>query len=123
MQINIGEILLNLWNQSGFANLSAGLASGGWQNLVMILIGCVLLYLAIVKKFEPLLLCGIAFGCILTNLPGANLYHQGLWSCYVEGIPYQVIEGGEVVKTLTQEQIDYIHADAELYLKLASEYL
>ena len=83
MQINIGEILLNLWNQSGFANLSAGLASGGWQNLVMILIGCVLLYLAIVKKFEPLLLCGIAFGCILTNLPGAGLYNQELWTNFM----------------------------------------
>ena len=56
--INIGEVLLNLWNQSGFAALFAGFADGGWQNLVMIIIACVLLYLAIVKKFEPLLLCG-----------------------------------------------------------------
>ena len=38
--------------------------------LVMLVIACVLLYLAIVKKFEPLLLCGIAFGCLLSNLPG-----------------------------------------------------
>ena len=88
MQVNIGEILLNLWNQSGFANLSAGFAAGGWQNLVMIIIGCVLLYLAIVKKFEPLLLCGIAFGCILTNLPGAGLYNQELWTNFMtEGHP------------------------------------
>ena len=85
MGINIGEILLNLWNQSGFANLFAGfLAEGGWQNLAMILIGCVLLYLAIVKKFEPLLLCGIAFGCILTNLPGAGLYNQELWTNFMD---------------------------------------
>ena len=84
MQVNIGEILLNLWNQSGFANLSAGFAAGGWQNLVMIIIGCVLLYLAIVKKFEPLLLCGIAFGCILTNLPGAGLYNQELWTNFMD---------------------------------------
>ena len=83
MQINIGEILLNLWNQSGFAQLFAGFMDGGWQNLVMILIGCVLLYLAIVKKFEPLLLCGIAFGCILTNLPGAGLYSQELWTNFM----------------------------------------
>ena len=88
MQVNIGEILLNLWNQSGFANLSAGFAAGGWQNLVMIIIGCVLLYLAIVKKFEPLLLCGIAFGCILTNLPSAGLYNQELWTNFMtEGHP------------------------------------
>ncbi len=78
MSINIGEILLNLWKDSGFAAMT-------WQNGVMILIGCVLLYLAIVKKFEPLLLCGIAFGCILTNLPMANMYHQELWTAFMKG--------------------------------------
>ena len=75
--MNIGEILLNLWEKSGFA-------AATWQNYVMILIGCVLLYLAIVKKFEPLLLCGIAFGCILTNLPMANMYHQELWDAFMD---------------------------------------
>ena len=80
---DIGGILLKLWNDSGFASLFAGFADGGWQNLVMIVIGCVLLYLAIVKKFEPLLLCGIAFGCILTNLPGAGLYNQELWTNFM----------------------------------------
>ena len=81
--INVGEILLNLWNDSGFAALFAGFGDGGWQNLVMIIIACVLLYLAIVKKFEPLLLCGIAFGCLLTNLPGAGLYNQELWTNFM----------------------------------------
>ena len=82
--MNIGETLLKLWNDSGFAAIITGfLANGGWQNLVMIAIGCVLLYLAIVQKFEPLLLCGIAFGCILTNLPGANLYNQELWTNFM----------------------------------------
>ena len=75
--MNIGEILLNLWEKSGFA-------AATWQNYVMLLIGCVLLYLAIVKKFEPLLLCGIAFGCILTNLPMANMYHQELWNNFMD---------------------------------------
>ena len=79
--INIGEILLDLWNGSGFAAIFSGfLAEGGWQNLVMLILACVLLYLGIVKKFEPLLLCGIAFGCLLTNLPGAGLYHNELWT-------------------------------------------
>ena len=83
--MNIGEILLKLWNDSGFAAIISGFFSqGGWQNLVMILIGCVLLYLAIVKKFEPLLLCGIAFGCILANLPGAGLYNQQLWTNFMD---------------------------------------
>ncbi len=53
MSVNIGDILLNLWDQSGFAALFAGFSSGGWQNLVMIVIACVLLYLGIVKQFEP----------------------------------------------------------------------
>ena len=81
--MNIGEILLKIWNTSGFAYIFAHFAEGGWQNFVMIIIGCVLLYLAIVKKFEPLLLCGIAFGCILTNLPGAGLYNQELWTNFM----------------------------------------
>ena len=82
--INVGDILLDIWNGSGFAALFSGfLSQSSWQNLVMILISCVLLYLAIVKKFEPLLLLGIAFGCLLTNLPGAGLYHQNLWTNFM----------------------------------------
>ena len=84
MNINIGQILLDLWNSSGFAAIISGfLSQGGWQNLLMLIIACGLLYLAIVRKFEPLLLCGIAFGCLLTNLPGAGLYHQDLWTNFM----------------------------------------
>ena len=79
--MNIGEILLKLWNDSGFAALFVGF---GWQNAVMLAISCGLLYLAIVKQFEPLLLCGIAFGCLLTNLPGAGLYNQELWTNFMD---------------------------------------
>ena len=81
--INIGEVLLNLWESSGFSFIFANLTTIGWQNLVMIIISCVLLYMAIVKKFEPLLLLGIAFGCLLTNLPGAGLYNQELWTNFM----------------------------------------
>ncbi len=86
---DILNILLNLWNSSGFSKIISGFMSEmAWQNAVMLIIGCVLLYLAIVKKFEPLLLCGIAFGCILTNLPGAGLYNQELWTNFMtEGHP------------------------------------
>jgi len=95
--MNIGEIFVKLWNDSGFAKLSTGFADGGWQNLVMLILACVLLYLGIVKKFEPLLLCGIAFGCLLSNLPGAGLYHQELWTKFMNHeIGYGAIlqEGG-----------------------------
>ncbi len=81
--INIGEVLLNLWESSGFSYIFANLLDSGWQNLAMIIISFVLLYFAIVKKFEPLLLLGIAFGCLLTNLPGAGLYNQELWTNFM----------------------------------------
>ena len=51
----------------------------GWRYLVMYLISGVLIYLAIAKKFEPLLLLPIAIGMLLTNLPGANLFHLEMW--------------------------------------------
>lgn len=70
----LSESMAKFINDTGFAQLS-----GNWLCLVMILIACVLFYLAIVKKFEPLLLLPIAFGMLLTNLPGAGLYHPELF--------------------------------------------
>ena len=64
------ETVLSLANESGIAGL---LQDGGWRNGVMILISCFLLYLAIGRKFEPLLLLPIAFGMLLANLPFAGL--------------------------------------------------
>ena len=58
----------------------SGLAVLGWQNVVMILISFVFMYLAIRHKFEPLLLLPIAFGMLLTNLPNTGLYHPELWN-------------------------------------------
>ena len=54
-----------------------------WTSLVMILISLLLLYLGIKKQFEPLLLVGIAFGMLLTNLPGADMYHGELWTKFM----------------------------------------
>ena len=86
--MNIGEILKKLLGESGFAGL---FQNGGWQNAVMILIACVLLYLGIKKKFEPLLLVGIAFGCLLVNVSyflglteADALYHPDLWSQFLD---------------------------------------
>lgn len=72
----------SLFMDSGFA---AFFEEGGWKSLVMICLAFVLLYLGIVKKFEPLLLVGIAFGMLLTNLPGSNLYHPELWDMFIQG--------------------------------------
>ncbi len=74
--------LSKLLHDSGFAGF---IASGGWKNLIMIGIACVLLYLGIGKKFEPLLLVGIAFGMLLTNLPNGSLYHMEFWDSFIAG--------------------------------------
>lgn len=68
--------LADLANKSGFAGF---LADGGWKNVIMILISFVFMYLAIAKGFEPLLLLPISFGMLLTNLPGAGMYHSEFW--------------------------------------------
>ena len=75
------DAIMNFIKETGFYSLIGGfLSNGGWQNLVMILVSLLLLWLAIKKQFEPLLLIGIAFGMLLTNLPGAGLYNQELWN-------------------------------------------
>ena len=74
-EIDMGEKVSKFLNDTGFAQLFAG----NWLCLVMIVVACVLFYLAIVKKFEPLLLLPIAFGMLLTNLPGAGLFHPELF--------------------------------------------
>ena len=73
LSLDIGESLKSLWESTGLHELVSTFTAGGWQNLVMILIACVLFYLAIVKKFEPLLLLPIAFGMFIVNIPG--VYH------------------------------------------------
>lgn len=67
------EAILDFVNSTGFALFAQG---DNWKCLVMIVIACGLLYLGIVKKFEPLLLVPIAFGMLITNLPGANMFHE-----------------------------------------------
>jgi len=90
--MNVWETLSGLVNESGFAAI---LAEGGWKNLIMIVVACVLLYLGIRRKFEPLLLVGIAFGCLLANIswfPGLSaelnatnaLYHPDLWDAFMD---------------------------------------
>ena len=74
-EIDMGEKVMKFINDTGFAHF----ANGNWLCIIMILVSCVLFYLAIVKKFEPLLLLPIAIGMLLTNLPGAGLYHPELF--------------------------------------------
>ncbi len=84
--MNFFSVLEGLLLESGFVALT-------WQEAVMILVSCVLVYLAIVKKFEPLLLLPIAFGMFLANLPMANLmkeaepwYSSGILQIIYKGV-------------------------------------
>ena len=70
-------IIKDFLGSTGFAKMFA--IDGGWKTLVMYAIVFALAYLAIVKKFEPLLLLPIAFGMLLANLPGANLMHLDIF--------------------------------------------
>ena len=70
---------VRLLKQTGFYSLFGDFGEN-WKSVVMILIACVLLYLAIGKGFEPLLLIPIAFGMLLTNLPGAEMFHEALFA-------------------------------------------
>ena len=65
--------MADLWNNSAFTR-------GNWQQFLMIAIACFLIYLAIVKKYEPLLLLPISFGMLLANLPLAGLMHPEFWT-------------------------------------------
>ncbi len=69
------EAILEFLKSTGFAMIAEN-----WKVLIMIGISCVLLYLAIGKKFEPLLLLPIAVGMLLTNLPGAGMFHEELFA-------------------------------------------
>ena len=69
------DAILDFIKGTGFAMLA-----DNWLNLAMIAVACFLAWLAIVKKFEPLLLLPIAFGMLLTNLPGAEMFHEVLFA-------------------------------------------
>ncbi len=96
---NLGTALEKFYSEMGFTSFFVGT---GWKNLVMLGVGCVLLYLAIKKEYEPLLLLPIAFGMILTNLPGAGLFHTDMWnneflnpdSPYYHSYRHVMAEGG-----------------------------
>ena len=119
---NITDTLLKLVNESGFA---AFFLDGGWKSVVMIVIACVLLYLGIVKKFEPLLLVGIAFGCLLANVSyfvgqdSTNaLYHPELWEAFLDSTSPYYHSYGHVLSHAGLLDIFYIGVKAGLYPSL-----
>ena len=67
----------------GIAETSGFALTVDIRQVIMIVLSLVLLYLGIVKKFEPLLLVGIAFGMLLTNLPGSEMFHPEMWGTVI----------------------------------------
>ena len=72
------DAILNFLKQTGIYQFFT--IEDGWKNVIMITVACVLCYLAIVKKFEPLLLLPIAIGMLLTNLPGLEIFHESYFA-------------------------------------------
>ena len=120
--MDIIATLEELAMESGFAAFFT--TEGGWKNLVMIIIAFVLLYLGIVKKFEPLLLCGIAFGCLLTNLSyfvglGENaLYHPELWEAFLDEASPYYHSYGHIMSNAGLLDFFYIGVKAGIYPSL-----
>ncbi|MBQ2390420.1 MAG: sodium ion-translocating decarboxylase subunit beta [Clostridia bacterium] len=97
------DAIMNFLESTGFYTIGSAISSN-WDMLVMLLVGCVLLYLAIVKKFEPLLLLPIAFGMLLTNLPGTDMFHEIL---YAGGhVNWELFGGGAYTQELYNELAD-----------------
>lgn len=98
---NIAEIFA----KSGWAQIF--FTEGGWKYAVMLAVACVLLYLAIVKQFEPLLLLPIGFGMLMTNLPLDGIFHMDIFINETNHINWELLgsSGG---------MVDYIYLGVKL---------
>jgi oxaloacetate decarboxylase beta subunit len=97
--VGLIEAFKNLYFTSGIGEIINTFLDGGYKTVIMLVLACVLLYLAIVKKYEPLLLLPIAFGMLLANLPLANLVavkvleegmEPGLMYYLYRGVAYEI---------------------------------
>ena len=100
--------ILEFFMQMGFMNID-------WQQAVMLLVSFFLLFLAIKKQYEPLLLLPIAFGMLLTNLPGANLFHQELWDAFLNPESPMYHSYGAIMKEGGLLDVLYIGVKAGVY--------
>ncbi|MBR0153020.1 MAG: sodium ion-translocating decarboxylase subunit beta, partial [Lachnospiraceae bacterium] len=112
------ESLGKLVQESGFAQII--LSAEGWKALAMVAIACVLLYLGIKKQYEPLLMIGIAFGCLLANvsvLGGVEnaLYHQELWNSFLDSSSEFYHDYGNILAHGGLIDILYIGVKAGIY--------
>ncbi|MGN0186765.1 MAG: sodium ion-translocating decarboxylase subunit beta [Paludibacteraceae bacterium] len=106
-----------MWNDilSFLQNTGFALIAQDWRVVVMLLISFFLLYLAIAKKYEPLLLLPIAFGMLLTNLPGAGLFHSELWTAFLDENSPMYHSYGAIMREGGLLDILYIGVKAGIY--------
>ena len=100
--------IIEFFQTMGFLNME-------WQQGVMLLLSFFLLWLAIKKEFEPLLLLPIAFGMLLTNLPNANMYHPELWANFLDASHEGYHSYGYIMKNAGLLDVLYIGVKAGLY--------
>ena len=100
--------ILEFFGKMGFMNIT-------WQQGLMLIISFFLLFLAIKKQYEPLLLLPIAFGMLLTNLPGAGMYHSELWSAFLDANSPAYHSYGTIMREGGLLDILYIGVKAGVY--------
>lgn len=100
--------ILAFFQTMGFMNID-------WRQGLMLLVSFFLLYLAIRKQYEPLLLLPIAFGMLLTNLPGANMYHPELWDAFLDADSPAYHSYGAILKNAGLLDVLYIGVKTGLY--------
>ena len=103
----MGDIL-EFFEQMGFMNMTL-------QQGIMLLLSFFLLFLAIKKQYEPLLLLPIAFGMLLTNLPGAGMYHSELWTAFLDANSPAYHSYGTIMREGGLLDILYIGVKAGVY--------
>lgn len=104
----MGQALMNFWQDTGFANIEGG-------QIIMMLISFVLLYLAIKKGFEPLLLVPIAFGMLLANLPVAGVMAKPVMQLVPEGLAHAKSLEGNVLQLIGED--GSVVGNAIMYIK------
>ncbi len=108
--VDILETIKTLWQESGIYGIFNNFLGGGWQTLVMIGIACVLLYFAIAKEYEPLLLVPIATGMLLANVGGGEIFNP---ECFAEGkVHWEYFTGAS--DTVKAGLFDYLYLGVKL---------
>ncbi|MCQ2340982.1 MAG: sodium ion-translocating decarboxylase subunit beta [Paludibacteraceae bacterium] len=102
------DAIIEFIQTMGFMNIT-------WQQIIMLFVSFFLLYLAIKKQYEPLLLLPIAFGMLLTNLPGANMFHQELWDAFLNPASDMYHSYGAILKEGGLLDVLYIGVKAGVY--------